>query len=259
MNNFERELFLSHRQGLLKHHNLWSFWDLLTEVEKDSILTYYENTPQFFYYYKTLFIGDLGGSSKNGPIGSLEHFFFSPELETYDKIYKKFLEYTPENYCLSSKWGTEWESEKTRYINILKNTENNNIYDERDERNDLITKESSIFIEDVYWCDAYFFVQQYSEKVYKSYLKTDCNIERFEKAFEFCCDNIDPIKTALTKLSNFDKNRAIKSGIIEQYLIYLEKQKDYLKCLNIIEEMSPIGWANDFEKRKQRVIKKIDK
>lgn len=256
MNNLERELFLSHRQGLLNYYNLWSFWDTLTKAEIDNILTYYENTPQLFFDYKTLFIGDLSGISKNGPIGSLGYLFLSPELETYDKIYKKFLEYTPENYCLSSKWGTEWESEKTRYINILKNTEYDNIYDER---NDLILKESLIFIEDIYWCDAYFFAQQYSEKVYKFYLKADCNIERFEKVFEFCCDNIHPIKTALTKLSNFDKNRAIKSGIIEQYLIYLEKQKDYLKCLYIIEEMSPIGWANDFEKRKQRVFKKMNK
>jgi hypothetical protein len=256
MNNFERELFLSHRQGFLKYHNLWSFWDSLTDLEKDNILTYFENTPQFFYDYKTLFIGDLGGSSKNGPIGSLGLFFFSPELETYDKIYKKFIEYTPENYCLSSKWGAEWESKKTRYINILKNTEYTNIYDER---NDLILKESLIFIEDIYWCDAYFFVQQYSEKVYKFYLKGECTIKRFENAFEYCCNNIFSIKTALTKLSNFDKNRAIKSGIIEQYLFYLEKQKDYQKCLSIIEEMSPIGWANDFEKRKQRVIKKMNK
>jgi hypothetical protein len=254
MNNFERKLFLSHREGLLKHYNLWSFWDSLTELEKDNILTYYENTPQFFYDYKTLFIGDAKGNGKSGPISCLGHFFLSPDLETYDKIYKKFLENTLENYSLSSKWGTEWENEKTRYINILKKSEYNNIYDER---NDLILKESSIFIEDVYWCDAYFFVQQYSEKVYKSFLKGDCTIERFEKAFEFCYDNIDSIKDALTKLSNFDKNRAIKSGIIEQYLIYLEKQKDYLKCLSIIKQMSPIGWSNDFEKRKQRVIEKM--
>jgi hypothetical protein len=256
MNNFERELFLSHRQGLLKSYNLWSFWDLLTEVDKDNILTYYENTPQFFNDYKTLFIGDVRGNSKSGSISCLGSFFLSPELETYDKIYKKFLEYTPENYSLSSKWGSEWENEKIWYINILENNKYNDIYDEV---NDLILKESLIFIEDVYWCDSYFFVQNYSEKVYKSYLKGDCTIERFEKAFEFCYDNIDSIKTALTKLSNFDKNRAIKSGIIEQNMIYLEKQKDYHKCLKIIEEMSPIGWTNDFEKRKQRVIKKMSK
>jgi hypothetical protein len=59
MNNFERESFLSHRQGLLKSYNLWSFWDLLTEVDKDNMLTYYENTPHFFNDYKTLFIGDV--------------------------------------------------------------------------------------------------------------------------------------------------------------------------------------------------------
>jgi hypothetical protein len=255
MNNIERKLFLSHRQGLLKYYNLWSFWDTLTEVEKDNILTHYENTPQFFYDYKTLFIGDLRGSSKNGPIGSLGNFLFSPKLETYDKIYKKFLEYTPESYSLISKWGTEWESEKKRYINILKNNE----YNEIDNNvNDLI-KEASIFIEDVYWGDAYFFVQQYSEKVYKFYLNEECSIERFEKAFEFCHNNIINIKTALRKLSNLDKNKAIKSAIIEQYLIYLEKQKDYQKCLDIIEKMNPIGWSNDFEKRKQRVIKKSNK
>jgi hypothetical protein len=138
----------------------------------------------------------------------------------------------------------------------LENNKYNYIYDDV---KDLILKESLIFIEDVYWCDSYFFVQHYSEKVYKSYIKGDCTIERFEKAFEFCYDNMDNIKTALTKLSNFDKNRAIKSGIIEQYLVYLEKQKDYHKCLNIIAQMSPIGWSNDFEKRKQRVIKKMNK
>lgn len=256
MNNFERELFLSHRQGLLKNYNLWSFWDLLNEEEKHNILTYYENTPQFFYDYKTLFIGDLNGSCKNGPISILSFVLISSELETYDKTFKKFLEYTPENYRLSSDWGNLWENEKTRYINVLKNNKYN---DNNDDVNELILKESLIFIEDIYWCDAYFFVQQYSEKVYKFYLNGECNIDRFEKAFQFCSNNINSIKTALTKLSNFDKNRAIRSGIIEQYLIYLEKQKEYQKCLNIIEKMIPIGWSNDFEKRKQRIIKKSNK
>jgi hypothetical protein len=93
-------------------------------------------------------------------------------------------------------------------------------------------------------------------KVYRHYLKGNCTIDRFYQAFILDFNNLAQIQSSIFKLHRGGNSR---NGLIDQYLIYLEKQKEYEKCIEIILFVKGTGWTNDFEKRLKRCIAKIEK
>lgn len=255
MKALAKDMLLKERKGALEDCNLWSFWDSLSIPYQDRIIQFFENTPVLFDY-TTLFVGDSRNDIYHGAINTLGILFVNVDLHASDLFFKKFSEYIPANYHNSSNWGITWDSQKNEMIRawerIVKKA------DKTDYQTHLksLTKIQSMSIEDIYWVDAHSFVQRYSAVVYKYFLNGECSIERFENAFNFCYDNIDRIKSAITCVYGWDK--PIRNTIVEQYLIYLEKNKEFDRCIEIINEMEVRGWRNDFEKRLSRCISKKD-
>lgn len=246
----ERAQLLNERKGLLADNNLWSFWDGISDEYKNAILEYFENTPLLFDY-KSLFKGNRCGDFYHGPLSTLGTIFVKSNIVLLDYFFAKFLEFTPKNYSTNSSWGLNWENSKLGMIKVLTNHSVNS-----DEPINYSNIESlrNLSIDDVYWTDAHFFVQHYSSIVYKAFLNNQCDSERFVKAFEFCFNNIDIIKYSITRVMGWDK--PLRNGIVDQYLIFLEKAKRFNECINIMEKMKDKGWNNDFEKRIERCLKK---
>lgn len=140
---------------------------------------------------------------------------------------------------------------------MIKALEYRSVYSDEPINNSNLECISNLSIEDVYWTDAHFFVQHYSSFVYKAFLNSQCDSERFEKAFEFCFNNIDIIKSSITSVMGWDK--PLRNGIVDQYVIFLEKAKRFNECIEIMEKMKYKGWNNDFEKRLDRCLKKKEK
>lgn len=249
-NNLE---LLNERNGTLKNYNLWSFWDSISEENKNKILYYFENTPLMFDY-KTLFSGNWQKDIYHGPISDLLTLLVNNNLQLTDLFYKKFLEYTPLNYGKNSQWGNSWNDEKEKAINGL--ISKTSVLSDKWkllflERVKLLT------IEDIYWNDSHIFNLVYSKIVYKAYLNGDCSIERFINAVNYSINNIDIIKVSITKIHGWET--PLSNSVIDQYLVYLEKQKEYQKCIDLIHKIKDKGWRNDFEKRLARCYVKLNK
>lgn len=253
MINKERTQLLNERKGLLADCNLWSFWDGISDENQNAILDYFENTPLMFDY-KSLFKGNRSNDFYHGPLSTLGIILVKSDIILADYFFEKFLEFTPKNYNINSSWGINWENSKMEMIKAL---ENRSAYSGEPINNSNLECLSNLSIEDVYWTDAHFFVQHYSTFVYKAFLISQCDSERFVKAFEFCFNNIDIIKSSITSVMGWDK--PLRNGIVNQYVIFLEKAKCFNECIDITEKMKDKGWNNDFEKRIERCLKKKEK
>ncbi|MEI6489706.1 MAG: hypothetical protein WCP52_12130 [Bacteroidota bacterium] len=254
MTTNERKELLSSRTGSLEHYNLWEFWDSLSDDNQNGILNYFESTPLMFDY-KTIFKGDIGSDNDHGAISEIDTLLVVNDLELADSCFTQFEKYNEGNYNKNSKWGNNWEKNQKYYIeiwkDIVKNSEPDKLIDNKIE----LEKNQTLTIGDVYWSNAHFFIHKYSTIAYKNYLNGNCDINRFKLSFLFSYKNIDRIKEGITKIYGWEKSP--KNGIIEQYLIYLEKQKDYKNCIEIILQLKDKGWRNDFEKRLNRCINKL--
>lgn len=103
MINSDKSILLNERKGLLANSNLWSFWDVISDEYQNAILDYFENTPLLFDY-KSLFKGDISSNIYHGPISTLGIIFVKSDVNLADYFFKKFLEFTPENYSTYSSW-----------------------------------------------------------------------------------------------------------------------------------------------------------
>ena len=248
-------MFESKREGLLKTHNLWSFWDDIPKKSQEDIIGYYETHPSF-WDYKTLFYGEHGGSPEHGSIYCMDLLFVTDDLTLCDYFFSKFIEYNPDNYLKSSIWGESWRAQIDKIIESLKRVLLNRTDEtEIEDLTERILRFSSLSINDIYWIDTHFFLQNYSKKVYRHYLNDRCSIERFTKAFNIDFYNLDNIQSSFYKLLQSN----CRNALLEQYLIHLEKQKEYKKCIDLIAKVNNRGWTNDFEKRLNRCISKLEK
>lgn len=248
-------MILSKSEGLLKTHNLWAFWDGIPQEKKKEIINYYESHATF-WDYKMLFNGELQGSYEHGSIDCLNTLFVLDDLDLCDYFFSKFIEYSPANYLMHSPWGEFWPTQMKNLIELLKRVLlNRKEESEINSLNERITYYTSLSQIDIYWKDAHFFLYNYSKKVYKHYLRGDCSIERFYNAFILDYNNLNVIEFSLLKTLNSN----CKNGLIEQYLIYLEKQKEYNKCIKLISDVINTGWTNDFMKRLNRCKSKLEK
>ncbi len=118
-----------------------------------------------------------------------------------------------------------------------------------------VTKNQSIHkSNENYWLDTHFFLTNYTKKVYKHFYNNNCSNERFLNGCKFEFDNINLICDAL-KSKNFFP---VKNAIIEQFLIYLEKNKKFESVVEYSSHFKSMGWTNDFDKRIIRCNKKIN-
>jgi len=258
MNFKERKELLDNRAGEFEFYNLWHFWDSISTDNQNEILYYFENTP-LMWDYKSLFKSQANswGRLWHGDIYSLSKLLVIDDLEFADQCFLKFTEYKESNYHEASKWGMGWEEGKNQDIMIWERIVSNSESSDLPRQSKVLEARKKVLITDVYWLNAYFFVQEYSSIVYKHFLKGNCDIDRFKQAFLFCYNNIVRIQEAFMKDDRWDKLPGSK--IIEQYLIYLEKQHDYISCIEIILSIKDNGWNNDFEKRLSRCYIKLNK
>jgi hypothetical protein len=216
--------------------------------------------------YKTIFKGEFRGHNiNNGPIYLMDLLlmhtpFKIQDIKYLDYFFSKFIEYSPTNYISNSRWGNSWNVQKRNKIEILKSI----IKDCKEGRVEFynynihlsaLERCENMNPEDVYWKDSYFFITNYSKLVYKAYLNGQCDINRFIKVAHFNLNNIEIQKSAITNVIGWDTR--MRTPIIEQYLIYLEKQKMYKECIEVITQVKDKGWSNDFEKRLNRCLNKI--
>lgn len=218
------------REGLLKTYNLWDLWDELGASLQNKIIESFKSKP-LMWDFNDLFNGKKAGSVTHGSINILTTIFEIDDLEFCDLVFQKFKSYKPENYTDNSDWGNNWLTDIT-YIRSLKTSDYNS---------------HKMHSSDIYWADFHFFLNRYSKAVYKNYLKGFCSIERFENSFELDFNNIDKIKNAITLSIGWEYPP--RNPIVDQYLIYLEKQKRFDDCINLINKMRDKGWRNEFEKR----------
>lgn len=256
MNSIEVDNLLKQRMGFLEEYNQWDLWDEISKENQLKILYYYESTPLFFDF-KTIFNGYGESDIYHGPISNLGVLFVIDDLEIADQLFKMFFSYSPINYCQNSRWGNTW---KTRWLNtietwenIVLNSANSDVYGKQKQLDSV----KNLLIEHIYWSDAHFFVQKYSQVVYKLFLNGKCTINRFLTAYNFCYRNIDVIKQSITKVYGWDK--PLRNGIIDQYLVYLRKNKQYNECIEVIKKIESNGWRNDFEKQLKQCYAQIQK
>lgn len=238
---------MENKNGDLYTHNLWSFWDSISVKNKEEIIEVFSKTisTAMFWDYKTLFEGkEKKGDVLHGDIGTLTNLLCIDDIEYNDKVFSKFLEYKADKYLNYSFWGTNWHSELNRLKLLLKNSDSNFFVDY-----------NNITSEDVYWCDAHFFNMQYAKRVYKYYLNGICGIERFENAVKFEYENSENIHSAIQKIIRTN----VRNSIFEQYLIYLEKQKMYSQCLELMQDSRIKKWNSDNNKRFERCKLKLSK
>lgn len=104
-----------------------------------------------------------------------------------------------------------------------------------------------------YWVDLHFFLLNYSKRVYSLFLEKECNENRFLNSYKIEHHNIIFIKKNLLNKNMFP----VRNPLLEQFLIYLEKQKDYKKVIELASYYNEQGWTNNFNKRLLRCSKKI--
>jgi hypothetical protein len=267
MEEFERNKLLQERAGELEYYNLWSFWDGISKSQQNQIIDDFEIMPSM-WDYKVLFKGYLENCHvSRGPIDALSNLMpnarndKSIDIQHIDYFFSKFKEYNPNNYIQNSRWGSEWENTLKGIIELMiesKKTDDEDDYQSSFDKQKFIERLKITTHEDAYWCSSYFFVMEYSKLVYKCYLNGRCNIDRFLSAVDFTLVNLDNLKLAVTKILDLG-TETLHNGVIEQYLIYLEKQKMYIECRDIIIQLKDKGWNNDFDKRLTRCLKKINK
>ncbi len=106
---------------------------------------------------------------------------------------------------------------------------------------------------DWYWVDTHFFLLNYSGRVYKMYLNGICDEGRFLNSWNIENKNNKSIITSLEKKNLFP----LRNPLLEQYLIYLEKRREFNKVIALCELYQEQGWKNDFNKRLMRCKKKL--
>ena len=156
------------KEGLLKSYNLWSFWEKIPPKSRDKILNYFESIPPVFWDYKRLFIGDNFGGIEHGPIHCLDTLFEIDDLELCDLFFSKFIKYSSDNYLKDSIWGESRNSQSEKIINSLhESLLNRTEISEKENLEKIILYHSSLLPKDIYWVDTHFFLNKYSQKVYK--------------------------------------------------------------------------------------------
>ena len=104
-----------------------------------------------------------------------------------------------------------------------------------------------------FWTDFHFFLSNYSKRVYRLFLDNQCDESRFVASFIIEFQNIDKIIQSLKANDLFP----VRNLIIDQYLIFLEKSKDFKSAVEIISKVRDQGWTNDFNKRLNRCNMKL--
>jgi hypothetical protein len=236
---------MGNRNGDLFTHNLWSFWESIPIVKRELIITQFESGAAL-WGYKSLFEGiDKEGGNEHGDIHMLDLLLNVTDLELCDIFFDKFRIYKPGEYLNYSFWGSKWYDRVSRmreWAIQRDRVENIKIYDK-------------LTPEHIYWKDAHYFISNYAKHVYKLYLDGICNIDRFALAFSFEFDNSKVINEAVRTLLEIN----VGNGVFEQYLIYLEKEKKYQTCIDLMNNEKLSIWKNNFEKRISRCQLKLDK
>lgn len=236
---------MENKNGDLFTHNLWSFWEAIPFKKRELIIDQFK-TGASFWDYNSLFQGfEKEGSDQHGDINILDIILNINDLELCDLAYEKFNSFKSENYLLNSFWGEKW----SKRVNALKERaiQRNNV--------DLAEFYGSLTPDSIYWKDAHFFVSNYAKRVYKLHLDGFCDIKRFENAVSFEFENSEKINEAVFKLINSN----CSNPVFEQYLIYLEKQKEYKKCIELMQNDKLLKWNNNFDKRLSRCYLKLNK
>ena len=238
-------MFMENRTGDLFTHNLWAFWESIPSANRELILQEFKSGA-YLWDYNSLFEGfENEGSNEHGDIHILDILLNTTDLELCDLFYKKFLTYKSEEYLRYSFWGAKWEARVSKMKDwaILNN------------RIEIIKRFEALTPDKIYWKDAHFFISNYSKRVYKLYLDGICDIQRFLDAVMFEIENCGNIHSSVMQidLTNFS------NPVFEQYLIYLEKNKEYQKCIDLINSKCVSKWTNDFSKRLLRCSKKLGK
>lgn len=239
------------KKGILESHSLWDVWNSISESNKEKILITLDERKAF-WDYKSLFDGEITESSlKKGPIDTLTKLLVIDELEVTDILFKKFKDFNSENYDSLSSWGLNWENFRQDFIYRQK------------KRAELLEIVPSYHGYDllrpdlVYWQDSHFFITVYSKIVYKLFINGMCDESRFVEAFNFEFNNSVIIHESIKSL-NHSHFVNLKNSVFDQYLIFLEKKKDYKKCINLIESIEFSLWANNYSKRYDRAKSKIE-
>ncbi len=245
----------SKSSGQLATYNLWSFWQGLGEVNQQKIIQYFEEHPSM-WDFNTLFEGSGNTSHEHGPIHCLTLLLVIKDLGIADYFFEQFLKYDKRNYNQNSDWGRNWMAEKNRKIEIYAKLKQNRTNEsEIEELNESQHYYASIDIEDIYWTDTHFFIMEYSKIVYQKFLNGECSIDRFYKAYLLIFNGREAIYSSLKKRSL----SGVQCHVFEQYLIYLEKAKEYKKCIEVSKTLINSGFTNDFKKRLVRVESKLYK
>lgn len=106
-----------------------------------------------------------------------------------------------------------------------------------------------------YWVDLHFFLSNYTKKVYKHFYNNRCSEKRFLNSCYIEYNSNDLVCDALKNKNLFP----VRNVIFEQFLIYLEKRKEFNKVIEYAVFFKSKGWTNDFDKRIIRNKKKLDK
>ena len=106
-----------------------------------------------------------------------------------------------------------------------------------------------------YWIDSHFFISNIGRRSYRMFINKLCDNERFLYCFNFEYSNQKEIIKSLKKDDLFP----VSNPIFEQYLIYLEKKKEYDEVIKLANEFKGFGWKNKFDKRIERCITKSKK
>jgi hypothetical protein len=234
---------MENRNGLLFTHNLKDFWDSLPSENRDLIIQEFKLGPSL-WDFNSLFVGFTEGSLEHGSISLLDLLLNNSDLTLCDLFFDKFLTYQPETYLDHSFWGSIWMNSVQKCIDLLKS-----------ENLELANKYESLTPEIIYWKDAHYFISNYSKKVYKLYLDGICDIKRFEDAVMFEIKNNHNIHSSVVEVINCN----CRNSVFEQYLIYLEKNKQYQKCVDLMNSECFSLWSNDNTTRMSRCLKHLDK
>lgn len=241
--------------GVLATYNLWNFWEELGRINQQKIIQYFQEHPAM-WDYNTLFEGSGNTSHEHGPIDCLRQLLVIKDLGIADYFFEQFLKYDKGNYNQHCDWGRNWMAEKNRKIEMYEKLKQQRTNEsEIQELNESQDYFASIDIEDIYWTDTHFFIMEYSKIVYQKFLNGECSIDRFYNAYLLIFNRRQSIYSSLEKLLL----SGVKCHVFEQYLIYLEKAKEYRKCIEVIISLRDSGFTNDFNKRLVRVESKMHK
>jgi hypothetical protein len=247
---------MENRNGDLFTHNLWSFWESISLVKRTLIIESFKSSKGLFWDYNSLFQGmDKLGNLENGDIHLLNMILNIDDIDLCDACYEQFLTYKPVDYLSYSFWGSNWENKLSK---LKKPTKGEMLLIDcgiMDFPAHRLEYYNSLSQEIIYWKDAHFFIANYSARVYKNYLNGACNIERFEKAVNFEYNYSDIIHYSILKIFNSN----LRNRIFDQFLIYLEKDKKFQKCINLMNDSKFLKWNNDYSKRLIRCNDKLEK